>query len=367
LFRSTFGPRRAGTVLAMSAVVFVAAMSARQSACADELPGLNGAPPPVVDRTEAAAPSVAATAAPNSKASADPSSPAESRSAAAPAGRGGSSLLRLPRKFEHWDIDPTLSWSFSTGSDEIPPGGGVQSIGKPAGNTLPLDLLRITGSARYRFNRRFGLAFQRIDHVGADGRTYKGKTPQYSGQSEDLEERLLATDQLDPNTVLRAGYARRWRTCCPASGAIGNENPRFHSGFFSDIAYRFGPNTVGGKPLTTSFRWEEYKHNVSIPTPSNDEGVKPTFAYTLYSNFFLLHQTKVVPYYGIEYFSTYFSYSPQMSITWRKVYGVSFKVGPDTTWRAYVKNDQTGGADATLPDSKHKSTLYLDGSYRLHR
>jgi hypothetical protein len=356
---STLGHRRAGAVLAMSAVVFMA-LSAQQPARADELPGLNGGPPPIIDRAEAAA-TANAMAAPDPRPSAAASP--DARAQVVPTTRGAQFRAR---KFEHWEIDPTAMWTFSTGSDVIPPGGGVQSLGKPAGNTLPLDVFRINGSARYRFNRRYGLVFQRINHLGADGRTYKGKTPQYSGQGEDIEERFLATDQFDPYFTLRAGYARRWRTCCPASGAIGNTAPRFHSGFFSDVSYRFGPNTVGGKPWTTSFRWEEYKHNTTIPVPSNDEGVKPTFAYTLYSNFYFLHQTKIVPYYGIEYYSTYFSYSPTISLTWRKVYGSTFKLGPDVTWRAYVKIDQTGGADARLPDSKHKSSLFVEGTYHLH-
>lgn len=353
----------------MSAAVFVGALSAMQPAHADELPGLNGAPPPVLDRAldaagaqPQAAPAPSASQAPN----APPAASAPANTGGTAAAPGQRALATFRRRFEHWEIAPTISWTISSGSDIVPNNGSQASIGNPPGNTLPLDVLRITGDARYRFNNRFGLNFQRIDHTGATGRVYKGKTPQYGGHSEDIEQRFLATDQLDPYTVVRAGYARRWRTCCPASGAIGNKNPRFHSGFFSDVAWRFGPNTVGGKPWSTSFRWEEYKHNASVPTPANDEGVKPTFAYTLYANWFPFHQTKVVPYYGIEYFSTYFSYSPQMTITYRKVYGVSLRESRDAAWRVYVKNDQTGGSGARLPDTTHKSTLFVERTQRFH-
>jgi hypothetical protein len=360
--------RRVGAAFVMSGAIFVGALSAMQPARGDELSGTNGAPPPVLERrADAAKPSPQATAGPSF--SQDPNagpvaSPAGGIVAAdVPPGRFGP---LQKRHFEHWEVAPTAMWTFSTGSDAIPPGGGQQSIGSPAGNTLPLDVVRLTGDARYRFNSRYGLHFQRIEHTGATGRVYKGKTPQYGGQSEDLEERFLATDQLDPNTVVRAGYARRWRTCCPAAGATGNKNPRFHSGFFSDIAFRFGPNTIGSKPFTTSFRWEEYKHNGSVPKPANDEGVKPTFAATLYGNLFLLHQTKLVPFYGLEYFSTYFSYSPQMTITYRKVYGLSVRQSRDTTVRIYVKNDQSGGALNSVPDTAHKSSLFIEATDRIH-
>ena len=365
--------RRVGSALVLSAAVFGCMVATGYSARADELPGLNGAPPEVVDQAQASPNPQPQPQQPSPNAS----PPENSNAAPPPPGRGtrGSGSRREPpRRFEHFEIAPTLFYTMSTGSDIVPPGKGVSAIGKPAGNTLPLDIWRITGDMRYRFNSRYALFFQRIAHTGASGRTAPitptkanplGGT--YGGHSEDYEERFLLADQLDPWFTVSAGYAIRTRQCCPAAGAIGNKTPRIHTGFFSDVSWRFGPNTIGGKPITTSFRWEEYRHipaaGVSNPP---DEGVKPTFSYTLYSNFFIYHQTKLVPYYGIEYFSTYFSYSPRMTETYRKVYGVSYRATRDLSYRAYVKNDQSGGVLASSGDSAHKSSLFLEGTYRLH-
>ncbi len=372
---------RAGAALLMSAAMFACIVAAASPARADELPGLNGAPAPVVDGTPILAPADQASpkpsAAPSPNSAPPVSPPVNTDAAPAPPGRGTGANrgtgARPSRRFEHWEVAPTVQFTFSTGSDIVPRGRGQNSTGSPAGNTEPLDVIRLTGDIRYRFNTQYGLYFQRIEHTGATGRV-RPITPTkanplggtYGGQSEDYEERFLLTDQFNPFLTARAGYAIRTRTCCPAAGAIGNKAPRIHTGFFSDISWRFGPTTIGGKPLTTSFRWEEYRHRTTIPVPANDQGVKPTFAFTLYSNFYFYHQTKLVPYYGIEYFSTYFSYAPQMSETYRKVYGVSYRATRDLTWRTYVKNDQSGGVLASSGDSAHKSTLFLEGTYRLH-
>ncbi len=275
-----------------------------------------------------------------------------------------------PRKFEHWELTPTAYFTFSSGTDLVPPGGGVNNIGTPPGNTEPLDTFRITGTARYRFNNHLSARFQRIEHTGATGRVYRnGKTAFYGGHSEDYEERFLAEWTWNPYLVSTAGYAMRTRTCCPAA-AQANPNPRIKTGFFTDETWRFGPNTIGGKPWTFNFRWEQQPHhpnNISLGKPNPlDQGVKPTFATSLYSNVYLWHQTKVVPYYGLEYFSTYFSYSPAMTITYRKVYGVAYRATSDISWRAYVKIDQSGGILATDPNGAHKSTAFLEGTYRLH-
>lgn len=367
---SSLGMHRIGTAFVLSAAMFGCMMVGPTSARADDLPGLNGAPPPVLDRVEDAA-AAQPQASPNPNAPPAASPPVNTNAAPAPPGKRTAKAEK--RRFEHWEIAPTAEFTFSSGSDIVPPGHGVSSIGKPAGNTLPLDVVRLTGTARYRFNSRYSLNFQRIAHTGATGRTkpvaFSKKNPlggTYGGHSEDYEERFLLADQMDPFFVARAGYAVRTRQCCPAAGAFGNNAPRIHTGFFSDISWRFGPNTIGGKPLSTSFRWEEYKHETTIPVPINDEGVKPTFSATLYSNFFIYHQTKLVPYYGLEYFSTYFSFSPQMSETYRKVYGVAYRATRDLSYRAYVKNDQSGGVLASSGDSAHKSTAFLEATYRFH-
>jgi hypothetical protein len=364
---SPLGVQRIGGALVLSATLFGCMLVAGQSARADELPGLNGAPPEVTDAVQ-----------PQPQPSASPlpaAPPVNTQAAPAPPGNGPNTKRpAASRRFEHFELAPTLFYTMSTGSDIVPPGRGESAIGRPAGNTLPLDILRITGDARYRFNSRYSLYFQRIAHTGASGRTAPIKPTKanplggtYSGHSEDYEERFLLADQLDPFVQVRAGYAIRTRQCCPAAGAIGNKTPRIHTGFFSDVSWRFGPPGLGGKPLTTSFRWEEYRHipaaGVSNPP---DEGVKPTFSYTLYSNFIVWHQTKLVPYYGIEYFSTYFSYSPRMTETYRKVYGVAYRATRDLSYRAYVKNDQSGGVLASSGDSAHKSSLFMEGTYRLH-
>jgi hypothetical protein len=362
------------TVLA-AGVAAASLFAAAQAARADE--ALVGAPAPVIDQAQPS-PSPAPSAAPNPNTQPAVSPPVNTEAAPAPPGRprdvpGARRGAAANRRFEHWEISPTLQYTFSSGSDIVPKGGGVKNLGRPAGNTLPLDIIRLTGDARYRFNNRYALFYQRIAHTGATGRVaptpITRRTPlggTYGGHSEDYEERFLLADQMDPYFTARAGYAIRTRECCPAAGARGNNAPRIHTGFFSDISWRFGPDTIGGKPFTTSFRWEEYRHRTTLPVPKNDEGVKPTFQFSLYSNFFFYHQTKLVPYYGIEYFSTYFSYSPQMTETYRKVYGVSYRATRDVTWRIYVKNDQSGGVLASSGDSAHKSTLFVEATNRFH-
>jgi hypothetical protein len=364
------GFARIAATLTMSAAVFGCTLLGSPAARADELPGLVGGPPPVDERVAPAAPAQPQAAPiPDAPAAAAPLPAVETAQATPrPAARPGT-----PARFEHWEINPTIMFTFSTGSDIVPPGKGVAQTGSPAGNTLPLDIVRLIGDMRYRFNPRYSLSFQRIAHTGSSGRTKPVAVSKanplggtYGGHSEDYEERFLLTDQMDRWFNVRAGYAIRTRECCPAAGAIGNKAPRIHTGFFSDVNWRFGPNGIGGKPLTVSFRWEEYRHNTILPRPAADSGTKPTFQVAAYSNFYFYHQTKLVPYYGIEYFSTYFSYSNAMTQTYRKVYGVQYRATRDVSWRAYVKNDQSGGVLASSGDSAHKSTLFVEGTYRLH-
>ena len=375
----TFGARRA---LAAGAAVAGLVLAASPPAGAQTMPvqSVAAAPAtvpdsPLLSQSWDGSPVVAADQ-PQTQSSPNPNSspaatPQSSTGAAPPPPGRRTEQQRAGRRFEHWEVTPTVQFTFSSGSDIVPIGGGAFNIGSPPGNTLPLDIIRIVGDARYRMNSKWALQFQRIAHTGAAGRTrpvaFSKNNPiggTYSGHSEDYEERFLLTDTFNPFLTARAGYAIRTRECCPAA-AVNPAGPRIHTGFFSDISWRFGPNTIGGKPWTTSFRWEEYKHNTKVPRPAGDEGTKPTFQFTFYSNFYVWHQTKFVPYYGIEYFSTYFSYSTTMTQTYRKVYGVAYRATPDLTWRTYVKNDQSGGILATA-DSAHKSTLFLEAAYRLH-
>ena len=358
---SSLGMHRIGTAFALSAAVFGCMMVGPRAARADELPGLNGGPPPILDRADdAAAPRAQATANPN----APPASPPVNTEAAPPP-PGKRAARAQARKFEHWEIAPTLQYTISSGGDVIP------QTGTAPPNDLPYDLLRITGDARYRFNKHLGLMYQRIAHTGSAGRQYKKGKPSYGGSGYDYEERELATWQFDPFLTYRAGYHYRARVCCPGAGDP-NGIPRFLGGFFTDLSWRLGPDTIGGKPITTSFRWEQNYHRFTAAAQKNlargdyDSGQKPTFAYTLYSNFYFYHQTKLVPYYGIEYFSTYFSNNPHMSVTYRKVYGMAYRATSDLTWRFYVKNDQPNGL-AAGPDTSHKSTSFLEATYRFHR
>lgn len=356
------GTTRARRFPLLGAAVAAFVLLAAASAQADTTPPVP-VTPTTATSTAIAAPDAGAVATPDTTAVAAPDVSAQAKPA-----------RRAPARFEHLELTPTLGYTISTGSDIVPNGKGVSAIGKPAGNTLPLDVWRLTGGARWRFNNRWGLSFTRIAHTGAAGRVkpvpISVKNPlggTFGGHSEDYEERFLVTDQMDRYFGARAGYAIRTRQCCPAAGAIGNNAPHIHTGFFSDINWKFGPNTIGGKPLTTSLRWEEYVHHSTTPTPINDEGTQPTFSFTLYSNFYFYHQTKLVPYYGIEYFSTYFSYSPQMSETYRKVYGLAYRATRDLSYKAYVKNDQSGGVLASSGDSAHKSATFVEMTYRIHR
>ena len=269
------------------------------------------------------------------------------------------------RKFEHLDLAPTLQYTMSSGSDVIPQRAG------PPPNALPYDLWRIVGDARYRFNSHLGIQYQRISHTGGGGRTYRKGQPNYSGSGYDYEERELATWAFNPLLTYRAGYHYRARVCCPGAGDP-NGIPRFLGGFFTDLSWKFGPNGLEGKPLTTSFRWEQNYHRMTsqaqknIPRGDYDSGQKPTFAYTLYTNAYVYHQSKLVPYGGIEYFSTYFSNNPHMSVTYRKVYGIAYKATPDIGYKFYIKNDQPNGL-AAGGDATHKSTAFFEATYRFHR
>lgn len=342
MHRSALGVRRLGTTLAAAALVTACALL------------------PAAVRAEDGAPAT----------SFEPDAPivTAQRQTAQQRTRSGTEVRRAPR-LEKWEITPTVQFTWSTGSDVLPPGGSQTQIGRPAGNTVPLDIVRLIGDARYRFNNHLGLKVQRISHTGAQGRQApvapSAKNPlggTYSGQSTDIEERFLGEYVWNSDLDTVAGYARRWRDCCPASGAAGNLTPRSHSGFFTETAWRFGPNGGLGKPWRITGRWEEYRHLRAIPTPANDEGVKPTFNATFYSNIYLWHQNKLVPYAGLEYFSSYFNYSPQMSLTFRKVYGVSYRATRDLSYRAYVKTDQSVAAG---PDANHKSTAFLEAGYRI--
>jgi hypothetical protein len=264
-------------------------------------------------------------------------------------------------KFEHIEIEPTLVETISTGSDVHQPGG--------APNALPYDLLRLTGQARYRFNKHFAIQYQRIAHTGSAGRNYKNGKASYGGSGYDYEERELAVWTFSPLLNVRAGYHYRARVCCAGAGDP-NAIPRFLGGFMTDVTWRTFKPGLGGRPLSLNFRYEQNDHRFSEAAQANlvrgdyDSGQKPTFSISGYANFYIYHQTKLVPYVGEEYYSTYFSNSPHMSITNRKVYGAAYAISNDATLRAFVKNDQNVGNIGG--DVSHKSYMQIELSYRFH-
>lgn len=307
-------------------------------------------------------PKAAPTTAPGGTTTGANTPSADDPPAATPSKKTGT---KKARKFEHLELAPTLQYTMSSGSDVIPQKAG------PLPNALPYDIYRLVGDARYRFNSHFGVQYQRISHTGGSARTYRKGVSNYPGSGYDYEERELATWAFNPLLTYRAGYHYRARVCCPGAGDP-NGIPRFLGGFFTDLSWKFGPNGMEGKPLTTSFRYEQNYHRMTaaaqknIPRGDSDSGQKPTFAYSAYANVYVYHQAKLVPYGGIEYFSTYFSNNPHMSVTYRKVYGVAYRATENIGWKFYIKNDQPNGL-AAGGDATHKSTAFLEATYRFHR
>jgi hypothetical protein len=353
----------------MTALVFVAGsamLGAPLIAAAD-----SAAPSPSTSTTtlaanQAASPTPAPSASPAApKMSTEPSAGANDipRSDEPPQGSNRPKNGKRPdnEKFEHIEIEPTLNETISTGSDVHQPGGPP--------NALPYDLLRLTGQARYRFSTHFAIQYQRIAHTGTAGRNYKNGKASYGGSGYDYEERELAVWTFNPLLNVRAGYHYRARVCCAGAGdptAI----PRFLGGFMTDVTWRTYKPGLGGRPLAINFRWEQNYHRFDEAAQANlvrgdyDSGQKPTFSISGYANIYIYHQTKLVPYVGEEYYSTYFSNSPHMSITNRKVYGAAYALSNDATFRAFVKNDQNVGNIGG--DVSHKSYMQMELSYRIH-
>ncbi len=287
----------------------------------------------------------------------DPPSGSTGTTAKKPMGKKAAAETK--RRFEHFEITPTLNYTLSTGSDVYAPGGTP--------NALPYDLLRLAGDFKYRYNSHLGFQYQRITHTGAGGRTYRNGKPNYGGSGYDYEDRELLTYAFNPLLNYRAGYHYRARVCCTGAGDP-NGIPRFLGGFFTDLSWRTFKPGLGGRPLTLNIRWEQNYHRFTTAAQKNlvrgdfDSGQKPTFATSAYANFYIYHQTKLVPYAGLEYFSTFFSNNPHISLTYRKAYGVTYSATRDLSYKLFVKNDQA----PSTGDITHKSTLFLDASYRIH-
>src|SRR5471032_1150350 len=189
---------RSGTARARCFPLFGAAVAAFVLLAAASAQADTTATVPVTPTTATATAAVAAPAAAAVAAS-------DTAAVAAPDVSAQANPARRPARFEHFEATPTIQYTISSGSDIVPinrlgAAGGVQAIGSPAGNTLPLDIWRFTGDARWKFNNKLGLSFTRIAHTGASGRTkpvpISAKNPlggTFAGHSEDYEERFLLT------------------------------------------------------------------------------------------------------------------------------------------------------------------------------
>jgi hypothetical protein len=309
-----------------------------------------------------AAPSAVAAAAPQ------PTSP----TGASPASGAVPPRARRREAFHHLDLEPTLVQAENVGGDTkiCYTAHTLPGCKQPTNAVLPGDLLRVAGNARWNFNRHLGLHYQRIAHLGIGGRTGGSTNPKYGTSGYDYEELEGVEWTFNPYLNFNTGWDYRATVCCPGAGDPNNATPREKQGPFMAAAWRFGPNTLIGKPFTVSERTVFVNHRFNAAAQSGlargqtDTGRKNEYTSTIYYNQVVFHQAKVVPYVGLEYYSTYFDNRPSLSFTYRKVFGLAFRPNAGWTYRALVKNDQNYAAG---PDATHKAYLQLDASYRFQR
>jgi len=275
--------------------------------------------------------------------------------------------------FHHLLLEPTLAQSVNFGSDTIVCFHATTHVGckNPTTAVLPGDLLRWAGNARWYFNRHLGVRYQRIAHLGVAGRTGgSGANAKFGGSGYDYEELESLEWSFNPLLTVNAGWDYRARVCCPGAGDPTNPTPREKQGPFLQASWRTGPDTRIGRILTLSLRTTFVNHRFEPTAQSvlargqTDAGRKNEYVPTAYLNLPVYGQTKVVPFYGIEYYGTYFDNQPSISLTYRKTYGFNYRASKLLSFRAQVKNDQNYAAG---PDAAHKAFLQLEATYRIEK
>lgn len=295
-----------------------------------------------------------------------PASPPASSSAGGIAPVRAGTLRRS--KFYHFDFEPVAVQSLTVGSDTVVCYTPQTHVGctQPKTAPLPGDLLRYAGNARWNFNRHLALHYQRIAHLGVAGRT-NGK---YGNSGYDYEELESLEWTFSPVLVLNAGWDYRATVCCPGAGDPTNPTPRAKHGPFISMAWRFGPDTIVGKPFALGLRTTFVDHEFNAAAQSGlargvtDIGKKNEYVPTLYWNIPIFHQNKLVPFLGWEYYSTFFDNKPTLSYTNRKVFGFALRLTDKINVRVTDKNDQNWNVG---PDGTHKSYLQIEAGYRFRQ
>lgn len=72
----------------------------------------------------------------------------------------------------------------------------------------------------------------------------------YGNLGDDINDSYGLSYAVTKSLSVDAGYTRRWRINFPAAGDPTNANPAVYSGAYLGAAWRFGPNTLVGKPFT---------------------------------------------------------------------------------------------------------------------
>lgn len=254
-------------------------------------------------------------------------------------------------------LNLSLEKSYAIGADQIPPQGALND-----NEIMP------AGSLTLNLTPRLRLVESRLNHFSIGGRRYKGakNTPSFSGLGYDIEYRTTLAYALAKDLELSEAYAYRWRTCCPGAGDPLNNKPRLRHELITGLTYKFGPNTVVGKPLQVHVEAAINDHHLDLGTglPAGT----PVLGRALLGKETFYSQVPAfgknfVPYFGFEHFTSIFDNQLVPSTINRSIFGFRINGNSFMSYRAYVKNDHETNPGGNV---SHKVSLYLETTFKFH-
>ena len=118
-------------------------------------------------------------------------------------------------------------------------------------HSLPASATALGFRFGYDITHRLTVYWNRGTPLALNGRYFNSShVAVYGNLGDDINDSYGLSYALTKSLSVDAGYTRRWRINFPAAADPANANPAVYSGAYIGTAWRFGPNTIVGKPFT---------------------------------------------------------------------------------------------------------------------
>jgi hypothetical protein len=261
-------------------------------------------------------------------------------------------------------IVPTLV--LNTGGDENPHRSAL----------APYSVTALGFRFGYDITDRLTAYWNRTTPNALNGRYYNAAhVAVYGNLGDDINDSYGLSYALTKSLSVDAGYTRRWRINFPAAGDPANPNPAVYSGAYLGAAWRFGPNTIVGKPFTLYATATDVDHVLNSAAraalPNKGAGIHtPGWEVVCTScglsvRFPVFHQAVFVPRLNYQYSANYADSSVYVPYTNILEWGADIIPAKFVTFTITVRtfNGHELGYPYPTPQNQHYSYVNISANF----